>query len=147
MGHFMEGADPYRVVYGGFGVLGVLGMDLPLVWTMIAVCDGDGKWESVEGAVLGVREARFLSESGDILMAQRRLAVNRMGLLVKALGNIDDVERLRGFLLEGRSGVEITRITGWSYHRMQRIRDKADRDNRPLPPEGGSAGKGVERDD
>lgn len=122
----------------GFGfVLGVLGMDLPRVWTLIAVCDGDGRWESVDGALLPVREARYLSERGDILMAQKRLAPNRMGLLVMAVSNLDDVDRLRELLMDGRSEVEITRITGWSYHRIQRIRDRARRDNRPLPPEGG----------
>ena len=121
----------------GFGfVLGILGMDLPGVWTLIAVCDDDGRWVSVADALLLVQEARYLCERGDILMAQKRLESNRMGLLVKGVGSLDDVDRLRGLLLDNRSLVEITRITGWSYHKIRRIRDKARKDNRPLPLEG-----------
>lgn len=113
-------------------------MDLPRVWTLIAFCDGDGRWVSVDGALLPVAEARYLSDRGDILMAQRRLSPIRMGLLVRAVSNLDDVDRLGELLMDGRSEIDITRITGWSYHRIQRIRDRARRDNRPLPPESGA---------
>lgn len=59
--------------------------ELPLTWTLIAESGITGLWDSVDGAVMTVAEARALLEDGLILMAQRRLGPNRMGLVVKAV--------------------------------------------------------------
>lgn len=46
---------------------------------------------------------------------------------------MDDVERLRVLLVAGKSELEVTRVTGWSHHRIKRIRERAWKDGRPLP--------------
>lgn len=56
---------------------------LPLTWTLIAESGLTGLWDSVEGALISVSEAKVLVEDGRLLMAQKRLGPNRMGLLVK----------------------------------------------------------------
>lgn len=62
-------------------------MELPDTWTLIAVSNYRGGWDQVGGAVLSIELARKMLEGGDILMAQRRLGPNQMGLLVKGRVN------------------------------------------------------------
>jgi len=68
-------------------------MKLPETWTLIAESQYNGthgvgfsKWVSVDDAILGVKEARKMHDDGCLLMAQKRLASGRMGLVIKAKG-------------------------------------------------------------
>lgn len=46
---------------------------------------------------------------------------------------MDDVEYLRKSIIVGKSEVDVMRATGWSRHRIKRIRERAFKDGRPLP--------------
>lgn len=48
---------------------------------------------------------------------------------------MDDVEKLRKLILQGKTEVEIGRMMGWSHHRIKRIRERAKKDERPVPME------------
>ncbi len=48
---------------------------------------------------------------------------------------MDDIEKLRKLILMGKTEVEIGRMMGWSHHRIKRIRERAKRDERPVPME------------
>lgn len=46
----------------------------------------------------------------------------------------DDVELLREMILGGRTELEVSRNTGWSHHRIKRIKNRAYKDGRSIPP-------------
>jgi hypothetical protein len=46
----------------------------------------------------------------------------------------DDVELLREMVLGGRTELEVSRNTGWSHHRIKRIKHRAYKDGRSIPP-------------
>lgn len=46
---------------------------------------------------------------------------------------MDDVEMLRKLVLMGKTDLEIGRMMGWSHHRIRRIRERAKKDERPVP--------------
>lgn len=48
---------------------------------------------------------------------------------------MDDVEKLRKLILLGKTEVEIGRMMCWSHHRIKRIRERAKKDERPVPME------------
>lgn len=110
-------------------------MEIPEVWTMIATSRGRGDWIRIEGSIMSDFDARKLCSAGKLLMAQKRLEDGRMGLMIKK-ANVDDVEKLRSMILSGMSEVQVTRATGWSYHRIMRIRERATKDGRPVPSSG-----------
>lgn len=62
-------------------------MELPDSWTLIAVSTYSGGWISVPGAVLSIDEARAFLHRDEIYMAQKRLAPNQMGLLIRRRPN------------------------------------------------------------
>jgi hypothetical protein len=49
---------------------------------------------------------------------------------------MDDVEMLRKLILLGKTELEIGRMMGWSHHRIKRIRERAKKDDRPVPSAG-----------
>jgi hypothetical protein len=106
-------------------------MDIPESWTLIATSNGRGYWEQVDGSLMSDFDARKLHAKGKILMAQKRLPDGKMGLVIKK-ANVDDVEKLRSMILSGMSEVQITHTTGWSHHRIMRIRERAVKDGRPV---------------
>ena len=77
-------------------------------------------------------EARKLCAKGQLLMAQKRLDDGKMGLMIKK-ANVDDVEKLRSMLMSGMSEAQVTHSTGWSHHRIMRIKERAMKDGRPVP--------------
>jgi len=107
-------------------------MDIPENWTLISTSTGRGDWVQVVGSIMSDFEARKLCGKGQLLMAQRRLPDGKMGLVIKK-ANVDDVEKLRSMILSGMSEVHITHATGWSHHRIMRIRERAVKDGRPVP--------------
>lgn len=48
---------------------------------------------------------------------------------------MDDVEKLRKLILMGKTEFEIGCMMGWSHHRIKRIRERAKKDERPVPME------------
>lgn len=107
-------------------------MDIPENWTLISTSSGKGDWVKISGAIMSDFEARNLCAKGELLMAQKRLDDGRMGLMIKK-ANVDDVEKLRSMILSGMSEVQITHKTGWSHHRIMRIRERAVKDGRVVP--------------
>lgn len=106
-------------------------MNIPETWTLISTSSGKGDWSAVAGALMNDFEARKLCAKGQLLMAQKRLDDGRMGLMVKK-ANVDDVEKLRSMLVSGMTEVQITHSTGWSHHRIMRIKERAVKDGRPI---------------
>ena len=47
---------------------------------------------------------------------------------------MDDVEHLKKLILLGRTRNEIMNLMGWSWHRIRRIKERAKKDGRRIPP-------------
>ena len=107
-------------------------MNIPETWTLISTSTGKGDWSAVAGGLMSDFEARKLCAKGQLLMAQKRLEDGKMGLMIKK-ANLDDVEKLRSMLVAGMSEAQVTHSTGWSHHRIMRIKERAKKDGRPVP--------------